>query len=175
MDSTFQFLSLNLPYDVPLPGELLNSEIALNISNGRMWAGTQNGIIELGDSRYKKIGPSDNFNFTYLEINSLEDFPIVIPNPSEIELNNYRAITYYIKYNADNIIVPSPSQIFTYPVVWGNWGYFDEDNLFKLNTDTSISPLNKFYSEGSSLVFTLFSFGPSLNWLGNVNWTNYVG
>lgn len=168
MESVIQFLSLNLPYDVPLPGELLNSEVALNISNGRMWSGTQDGIIELGDAREKHMGPSEFNNFSYYEINSLEDFPIILFNPGEIDSNIYRSITIAIKYTAEDLIIPSANQIFNYPVEWGEWGYFNSGGLYEKNTDVENHPLKQYYAPGNILVFKLFSFGPSPYWMANV-------
>lgn len=178
MDSIIQFLALSRPFDVPLPGELLDNEIVINFASGRIWSGTEDAIVELGDARDKRIGPTSAFNYSYYEISSVGDFPIILPDPTSVPIGVFRSQVIGIKFTAENLAIPDSSQLFTYPVDWGSWGYFindelnDDNGLYKKNTLPTNSPIKQQYEVNKAVVVNLFTFGPNSAWSGRTIWSN---
>jgi hypothetical protein len=172
MDSIIQFLALSRPFDVPLAGELLDNEIVINFASGRIWSGLEDAIVELGDARDKRIGPTSAFNYSYYEISSEDDFPIILSDPTKVPVGIYRSQTIGIKYVGEDLTIPDNSQLFTHPVEWGSWGYFNENGLFEKSTHLDNSPLKQYYEVGKTIVVNLFTFGPRDKWSGQIIWSD---
>ncbi|MGA1048613.1 MAG: hypothetical protein ACO3UU_11425, partial [Minisyncoccia bacterium] len=146
---------------------------------GRLWTGTDYGILELGNSHEKMMGPASLYNVTKYTVLSQEDFPILITNSLDVSISIYKSLLISLEFPSTVSNLSIPNNCFNYPINWGQWGYFYAEGNYKKHETNEVNPIAKHYdlhfdnenvTSNKIIDIELYSFGPSEEWSGRIIW-----
>jgi hypothetical protein len=158
-EATFQNITLSLPGEEPFIGDLDEGEVAINVADGRVWAGDSIGTpIELGGAvKNKPMGSLLSSNYLDVELTSPDNLPISNTNPLDIAPGFYREERILIRFTQNPL--QNFSTYFDYPIDWGvEWA--------------STNPIDFYKGQGKKILVELSSFGPSAEWIGRLLWVS---
>jgi hypothetical protein len=158
-EATFQNITLPLLGEEPFIGDLDEGEIAINVADGRVWAGDSIGTpVELGGAvKNRPIGPLFSSNYLDVELTSPDNLPISNTNPLDVAPGFYREERILIRFTQNPL--QNFSAYFDYPVDWGvEW--------------TTTNPIDFYKGQGKKILVELSSFGPSTEWIGRLLWVS---
>lgn len=158
-EATFQNITLPFEGEEPFIGDLNEGEIAINVADGRVWAGDSIGTpIELGGAvKNRPMGSLFFSNYLDVEITSPDNLPISNTNPLDVAPGFYQEERILIRFTQNPL--QNFSTYFDYPVNWGvDW--------------TTTNPIDFYKGQGKKILIELSSFGPSTEWIGRLLWVS---
>jgi len=119
MEATIQILGTPLPGEEPFIGDVEDSELVANSSDGRLWVGNNSGNpIELGGSCVNKPINGNLFSGNYLDLDvtNPDNMPIPIPDPNKVTTGFYRELRILLRFVGDPL--DTLTTYFDYDVDW---------------------------------------------------------
>lgn len=162
----YQFLTLNRERDKPEVGELREGEVVINLVDGRAWVGDEFSVpVELGKNSREGI-ISNALRSNYVEVTATEggDFPIRLPDPSEILPGVYMELSILINYADTYDILVDPPVAYTDQII--KWDKLDQPQ------EDDLTPFESYGETNTQFIFKLYAFGPREYWFGKVIWAD---
>lgn len=158
-EATIQLISTSLPGEEPFIGDLDESEVCINVADGRIWAGDSLSTpIELGGAvKNKPIGALISSNYLDIEVTSPDNLPIPNTDPLLVPPGYYREHRVLLRFTQN--LQQNFSAYFDFPVDWGiEW--------------TTTNPIDTYKGQGRQILIELSAFGPSTKWIGRLLWVS---